>query len=237
MTKDEKALIKKDEGAIDFKLRFKKPELELIRKHIAEGATAGEFELFVYDAQSRGLNPLKKQIYFVKYGGKPSHQVGIDGYRAIAESTGKYDGQDETVYGDDFTYNNSLTAPEWAQATVYKKGCSRPFVARVYFKEYVQVFGSKVGSQWAQRPYHMLAKCAEALALRKAFPEQLSGLHATGEVNDDDAPVVEVKVKEPEAIEGEVQATPVTKEKPAQKAFLEPQDDTIMDSAPATPNF
>lgn len=229
--KNNKELTVKDE--VDFKLKFANSELNLIKEHIAADSTKGEFALFIYDAQKRGLNPLKKQIYFVKYGGKPSHQVSIDGYRAIAEATGKYDGMSEVKFGDTTTYKE-LQVPEWAEVTVYRKGAAHGFPARVYFEEFVQVFQNKVGAQWAQRPRHMLTKCAEALALRKAFPEQLSGLYTTTEMGgDEDAPIV--NVKEDTIVDQEEVQTPA-KEPVATKAF-EDADYEQMDKAPSQPNF
>ena len=193
--RQKKELAKREEGPINFKLSLHSTELNLIRQHIAPEATAGEFALFIYDAQSRGLNPLKKQIYFVKYAGKPSHQVSIDGYRSIAESTGKYDGQTAVVYGDDIHYKGTdKVVPEWAEVGIFRKGSAHPFIARVYFEEFAQTFKGVLGSQWAQRPRHMLAKCAESLALRKAFPEQLAGLYTTSEMAEDEMPAVEVNV-------------------------------------------
>lgn len=216
-----------DKEEIAFPLVLNRAERDLIRNHIAPDASAGEFALFIYDAQSRGLNPLKKQIYFVKYGGKPSHQVAIDGYRALAVRTGCYDGSSRPTYGDPqhSKFDKDLTIPEWVEVTVHRKGCQEPFTVRIYFDEFVQVFSGKISSQWKQRPYHMIAKCAEALALRKAFPEELSGLTTTTEMGGtEDSPAdyteettVAVKEAEPEPV--------------VQKSF------DIEGEAPVNPNF
>ena len=228
------ALAKKEE--IDFKVKFAKAELELIRNHIAKDATAQEFALFIYDAQKRGLNPLKKQIYFVKYGGKPSHQTSIDGYRAIAESTGHYDGMSEVKYGDVMHFKGSdVQVPEYAEVTVYRKGTGHGFPARVYFEEFAQVFSGKLSNQWAQRPRHMLAKCAESLALRKAFPEQLSGIYTTDEFSDDEA-VVNVREN---TIDADAQKPVEAPEVSAPKKVFEEQSFESMgeESAPIQPKF
>jgi hypothetical protein len=69
---------------------------------------------------------------------------------------------------------------------VYRKGCAHPFTAIAKFSEY-----NAGGSMWQKMPANQLAKCAEALALRKAFPHQLSGLYTPDEMaQGDTAPVV-----------------------------------------------
>jgi hypothetical protein len=105
-------------------------------------------------------------------------QVSVDGLRAIAERTGKYDGQDEPEYelGD-----KGLIIS--CKVKVYRKDWSRPAVGVAYWDEYVQTKkDGAVTRFWASMPRVMIAKCAEAIAMRKAFPEDMSGLYVEEEM-------------------------------------------------------
>ena len=122
------------------------------------------------------------------------HQPRADGFRAVAESSGAYAGNDDPIFEGEheipFTkYENKkpvdakLTVPGKATVTVYKmlEGQRYPFAATARWEEYYP--GAKMGFQWHIRPYLMLGKCAEALALRKAFPKLLSGMYAQEEMD------------------------------------------------------
>jgi phage recombination protein Bet len=163
-------------------------KIELLSKTIANGAPPLELEMFIGVCNRTGLDPFAKQIYFIKRGDKWSTQTSIDGYRLIADRSGKYAGSDEVVYIDDGK------RPETATVTVYKmlSGQRCPFTATARWSEYYP--GDKSGAMWNRMPYLMLGKCAESLALRKAFPAELSGLYTREEMMqaDNDEPVIEV---------------------------------------------
>ena len=152
------------------------PRVKLLSETIANGAPPLEFEMFVGVCNRTGLDPFAKQIYFIQRGGKWSWQTSIDGYRLIADRTGKYAGSDDPEFVGDPDGKHPLTA----FVTVYKMldGQRCPFSATARWSEYYP--GDKGGQMWQKMPYLMLGKCAEALALRKAFPAELSGLY-TGE--------------------------------------------------------
>lgn len=193
---DEKTALAKANS--QFQLTLGKEELTLIKDTVTPGASQTEFNLFVYDCQSRGLNPLKKEMYWVKRGAKASHQVGIDGFRIMAQKTGEYGGQTKVEYGDPVTlYGKEY--PEYADIGVYRKGCEHPIYARAYFEEYAQAFNGKLGNMWLKMPRLMIAKCAEALALRKAFPDSLAGLYTNDEMEQAEVSVVEEAPKAPKA--------------------------------------
>jgi len=163
--------------------------------------------LLLYHAKKTGLDPLSKQIYGVyrwdsKLGReKMAIQVGIDGFRAIAERTSRYAGSDDIKFeeqapiaktAENATQTNTASSkPLKATATVYKindiTGERMPITATARWSEYVQTTkdGSPSG-MWSKMPYLMLGKCAEALALRKAFPQELSGLYVAEEMNQAD---------------------------------------------------
>ena len=153
-------------------------KIDLIRRTVAAGATADELELFFHQARRAGLDPLAKQIYFVKRQGKGVIQVGIDGLRLIADRTGNYAGSDDA----EFTGQTERGFPAAAKVVVYKmvEGQRCPFGATARWEEYFP--GDQQGFQWKRMPHAMLSKCAEALALRKAFPADMSGLYVHEEM-------------------------------------------------------
>lgn len=148
--------------------------------------------LFLYTCKRTGLDPLVNQIYAVfrwdsRLGKeKMTIQTGIDGMRLIAQRTGEYAGQDDASY---LPEDESSQVPIKATVTVYKAmgGARVPFTATARWAEYIQLDkqGKPMGL-WGKMPYLMLAKCAEALALRKAFPNELSGIYAREEMGQAD---------------------------------------------------
>lgn len=155
------------------RIEFKPEQVELIKKTIAPSANDNELKLFLYQCQRTGLDPLTRQIYCIHRGGKMTIQTSIDGFRVIAERSGTYAGQDEPI----FTYDDNKKLVS-AKVTVYRfapNGTRYPAsVGVAFWNEYA---GQNL---WVKMPHTMLAKVAEALALRKAYPQDLSGLY-TGE--------------------------------------------------------
>lgn len=187
-----------DAAPIDFGEEHKR----IVREAFASGATDAEFNVLWAGARSRGLDPVRKQIHFVKrYDNAKncevwSSQVSIDGFRAIAQSTGLYDGQDEPEYT--FHADGGILS---VKIKAYRKDVSRAFVGIAEWSEFVQLKrDNKPIYMWTKMPRHMLAKCAEALALRKAFPEQLAGLYTPDEMGHD---VDEVRGKSAAFIDAE----------------------------------
>jgi len=184
MAKSEKAL-----------QNFTNQELDLIKKTVARDATDQELSLFLYTASMRGLNPLTRQIHFVKRGGQGTIQTGIDGFRLIAERTGKYaPGTKPTNFEYD-SRGNLLRATVFGIKIM--NGQAFEFSATAKFNEY------KVDSNqiWRKMPETMLEKCAEAKLLRKGFPEELSGLYTNEEMAQADNVITEFhEAEEPSQI-------------------------------------
>jgi phage recombination protein Bet len=159
---------------------------ELIKRTIAKDATNDELKLFLYQCERTGLDPFAKQIYSIKRQGKHQTQVSIDGARLIAQRTGRYAGQDGPYWcGDDGVWKDvwlTKDKPRAAKVNVYLLGVERGTPGVAHWDEYVPMFNGKVGDMWKKMPALMLAKCAEMLALRKAFPQELSGLYAAEEM-------------------------------------------------------
>src|SRR3990167_218682 len=122
------------------------------------------------------LNPFRKQIHFIRRGNSYTVQIGIDGYRSIADRTGLYAGSDDYAFDDE-------KSPNKATVTVYKmvNGVRCPFTASARMSEY-KPQDVKMQFMWNKMPNLMLGKCAESLALRKAFPNELSGTYTNEEM-------------------------------------------------------
>jgi phage recombination protein Bet len=187
---------------------FSDEQVALIKRTVCKDSTDDELKLFLHVSKQSGLDPFAKQIHAVKRytrnGPVMSIQVGIDGYRLIADRTNKYAGNDDPLY----TYklnNDGIELKQIDSATVAVRkivgGVVCEFKATAYWDEYYP--GDKMGHMWKQRPKGMLGKCAEALALRKAFPAELSGLYTEEEMDKENlqAEDTETVVKEANTID------------------------------------
>lgn len=164
-------------------------QTQLISSTIAPSCSNDELRLFAYACQRTGLDPFSKQIYAIKRGGKMTIQAGIDGLRSIAERTGQLDGSETFWCGEDGQWQDvwlAKTPPAAAKTIIYRKGASHPFVGVARFADYNAGQGL-----WSKMPAAMIAKCSEALALRKAFPADLSGVYSTDEMQQAEVEPVE----------------------------------------------
>lgn len=175
-------------------VNFTTEQINLIKSQIAPKATDDELKLFLNQCKRTGLDPFARQIYAIHrnqwnadkkmYENKMSIQTSIDGFRVIAERSGDYAGQDEPVFNEvdgkliscKVTVYRFKSAQKYAIPTRYAAA-----VGVAYWDEFKQVGkDGKETSLWAKMPHTMLSKVAEAIALRKAYPQDLSGLY-TGE--------------------------------------------------------
>ena len=175
------------------KKTFNKEEFELIRSQIAPEATPEELKLFLYQAQLTGLNPLTRQLYCihrnVKQGAnwvkKMTIQTSIDGFRVIAERSGTYGGQSEPIFTEK---DGTLVSCKVSVFRFHNEVRYEASVGVAYWDEYAPKNNEgKVTGMWGKMPHTMLSKVAEALALRKAYPQDLSGLYTGDEMNQSDA--------------------------------------------------
>lgn len=142
------------------------------------------------------LNPILRQIHFVKRNTKQgpviSVQTGIDGFRLQAQRAGGYAGSDDPVF--EYRPNDPVKKiPVKATVTVYRivSGMRCAFTGSARWEEYNAGQGL-----WNTMPHNQLAKCAEALALRKAFPAELSILRSDEEMDQADRPDKAGAIKE-----------------------------------------
>lgn len=171
-----------------------------------EDVTNVELAAFMHLCQMRDLDPFTGQIHLVgrfdrRKGRKVYRsQTSIDGYRIVAQRSGEYRGQTPPEWcGPDGVWVDVWlpeVPPSAARVGVHRAGFVEPVYAVAKWTSYAQT--SKSGDLtglWKSMPEHMLAKCAEALALRKAFPQDLSGLYTTEEMGQADG--VEIVEDEP----------------------------------------
>lgn len=158
--------------------------------------------------RARKLDPFKKPVHIVPMWSSATNTYvetvwpGISEIRTTAFRTGQYAGCDETVFGPEIaqTFTGrvksgndwrdktvTLRFPEWARITVYRdlNGRICKFVGpKVRWLEAYAAIGKSdlPNDMWEQRSEGQLEKCAEAAALRKAFPEEVGNMLAAEEM-------------------------------------------------------
>lgn len=161
--------------------------LAVLRNTVAQGATDAEFAMFLEICKATKLNPFKREIWFIKgkdYINKRGEKVegrlqimtGIAGYLAIANAHPQFDGiEQEIVRKEDGKI-------DYAIAKVWRKDRKFPSVGTAYFEEYYRPGNYGKDSIWDKNPSTMILKVAKSIALREAFPQELSGLHTEDEI-------------------------------------------------------
>jgi len=167
--------------------------IAFVKDNVMPGASDAELASFLSVAKATGLDPMRRQIFAVsRWDDKLKRerwttQASIDGFRAVAEATGRYEGQLGPFWcGEDGQWLDvwlKKNPPSASKVGVIRAGFKEPLFRVALFSEYAQ--RKKDGGLtkfWIEKPALMLAKCAEALALRSAFPQSLSGVYSDDEI-------------------------------------------------------
>jgi len=236
-----KQMVKHGGATVRASAAFSEEQKQIVRDSLANGASEQEFTILWEMAKARNLDPLKREVFFVKRWDSQrqreiwSIQVSIDGLRLQAARTGDYDGQDDTEF--EYDKNGGLTL---ARTRVYRKGITRPFIGTAYWKEFAQTNKEgKLTSMWANKPHVMLGKCSESLALRKAFPDETAGLYTTEEMPEPVARVEVGPIRKPEFAPSPAQAAALSADGPMLAGGAVPADtleaEVVTDSAGPSP--
>ena len=229
-------------------------KVDLIKRTIAKGASNDELELFIHICNRTQLDPFMKQIYLVprydKNAGRNVYQVqaSIDGMRLTAQRSHEYAGQTPIYWcGADGVWTDvwlKKDPPVAARAGVYRAGFTEVLTAVANWDAFSQTAIDKQGKTyyigfWAKGGAHQLGKCAEALALRKAFPMELSGVYIAEELEASfEPPKAEPKAVTESKTETVTRAAPTRKTRPKAAPKPEPEPEIIeaeiVESEPTT---
>lgn len=189
-----KVLAIREEAAVPAQA-FNQKQIDILKNSLCKGVSNEEFEIFLMACHKTQLDPFMRQIYAVKrkakkadgsWGETMTIQTGIDGYRLIAERTENYAPGPEPTYVLD-TNGNLISATAYIKKQT-KDGTWHTVSASAFLDEYCQTFTDKNTGEkkptgmWINMPKTMLAKCAEAQALRKSFPAEMSGVYTKEEM-------------------------------------------------------
>lgn len=179
-----------------------------LRQIGVEDASNGDLAVFLNFAQRTGLDPFSRQIYMISRNQRTTHgwtkkwtiQASIDGLRIVAQRSGEYAGQvgpewcDESGKWTDVWLHEE--APAASRVGVMRRGFAQPLYAVALFREYVATDkDGKPTRMWKEKGALMIAKCAEALALRKAFPNDLSGIYTADEMSKVDGTAAQIRAE------------------------------------------
>ena len=175
---------------------FTEEDIQVIKDAVLpREASNAELKLFLAQCKRTGLDPLSRQIYAFMSKGKLTIGTSIDGARVIAERSGKYAGQVGPYWcGEDGVWKDvwlSPSPPLAARVGILRTDFKEPMWGIATFEGYKQQYYDrerqcwKLSGQWEKNSPNQMAKCAEALAMRKTFPNDLSGLYAEEELGQE----------------------------------------------------
>jgi len=176
---------------------FNAEQAELLRRTITKNLSDDEHALFMHTCERSGLDPFARHLYPVKREQWNSDtrrkewiyaaEATIDGLRLTAERTGKYGGQLGPEWcGKDGAWRDIWTAdepPTGARVGIIRLDFKEPVWGKALYAEFVQTYSNGEPTPfWDKMAANQLAKCAEALGFRKAFPREFSGIYTRDEM-------------------------------------------------------
>lgn len=170
----------------------------LTMRNLYPGAKPESVLMIWHYCKARRLDPFKKPCHLVPMRVKEGSEwktrdvvlPGIYEYRITAHRTGEYRGHDKPTYGV-MKKIAGVEAPEFCEFIAHRgpAGSNRStwasFPVTVWFHESVtrKSDGDHANDRWSDAPRQMLTKCAEAAALREAFPEEMGGVPTAEEMD------------------------------------------------------
>jgi len=220
MESKEQALQNRPTGEMSL-MNISQDMIEVIKSTIFPDATEAELKLYVYYCEIKGVHPMSKLIHPIKRKDKVTFQSSIDYLRSESEDAGDYLGMNPPIF--DWNADGTLDS---ATVVVKReiKGNPVEFSATAYFDEYCPPPPNDF--MWKKMPKHMLAKCAEALARRMAWPKRLGSLYVPEEMMQAD---VDPKQKGKDRSASVKPAAPAGKVIDAETTASNPLDDEIME--------
>jgi len=240
-TNEVKALANVGQSAVPTEWNPSQDQISLLKRTICKDSDDDEFALFVSICKKMRLDPFARQIHAVKRWDSSqqrevmSIQVSIDGFRLIADRTGQYAGQLGPFWcGDDGVWKDawlSSSPPAAAKVGILRHGFTEPMWGVARFDAYAQMTKQgQLNSMWRKLGDVMIAKVAEALGLRKAFPHELCGVYSTDEMLQASNPEVDAReVDEPKKLPPAVKNTKSKTEKAA-KDVTHPETEPTVES-------
>lgn len=213
---------------------FTVEDIETLKRHfVPEGMTDEELRIYVSVCKKTGLDPFTRQIYVTRKVDKHGHarvtyQATIDGFRLIAQRSGEYEGQvgpfwcgKAGIWKDVWVHED---LPFAAKVGTIRKGFRDPIMSVAHFRSYAQFFpDGNLNHMWQRSPELMIGKCAEALSLRRAFPNELSGIYSSEEISENALDDIE----QPKSIQRSGPVLPPPAQPPIQKALTDKQIDRM----------
>ena len=165
-------------------IEFTSDELSFIKDKYAPNSTDMEFKEFIALSQMYGANPLKKQIYFIKYGNQTASFVFDYKFKLQkARKAGTIKGfTDLTWYDKDgkafkvWPHDATKTPPYFGQIKVFINGCAEPVEVSLYWSERF-----KNQAEWKNQPLHMMEKCLISKAA-DLYEESVAGMNIYEEI-------------------------------------------------------